>query len=459
MALPGSILGPDPAAIRRAGSRAVPPRGEARLSRIEAEAGLIAVPRLGARACLWIFALALIARLAATAALGFSTTRFADAPAYLIGARALVETGHYPRRTDEFLFRPPGYAAFLVAATLGHPDWIAAAKVANDVLGALSALLIAALAARLFRRRSVAIAAGALAALHPTFLLAGADVQTEPLFLVLLLCAGYLLLAATDRPSSNLALLAGVFLALAALTRSSALVLAPLLLAPLCDRRHPRRAGSHIAFSALLGFGAALAPWTARNALEFRELILVNDGAGYVFYGRNADAAIGMATARSREELVTASDALERRRRERIQALPAEVRNSPGRLSRALFSAALAERRADPRGTLRLLAWKSWDWLRPYPDPLFWPVPAVVILGLYFTALFVCAAVGLSTAERRGVRDFCLLFLALTMVFHVAFESNWRYRSAYWDPVLLLYASSGAAALLRRRASASRVSP
>ena len=397
--------------------------------------------------------MAVVARLAATAAVGFTTVRFADAPAYLVGARALAETGHYPRRTEEFLFRPPGYPAFLVAATLGHPDRIAAAKAANAVLGALAALLIAALAARLFRRRPVAIVAGLLAAFHPPFLLAGADLQSEPLFLVLLLCAGYLLLASTDRPSSNLAVFAGVFLALAALTRSSALVLAPLLLAPLWDRRHPRRAGAHVAFSALLGFGAALAPWTARNALEFRELILVNDGAGYLFYGRNSEAAIGLATAESREDLEKASAALERERRDQIAALPAEVRLSPGRLSRALFSAALAERRANPEGTFRLLAWKSWDWLRPYPDPRFWPLPAVVILGLYFTALSACAVVGLAKAERRGARAFCLLFLALTMLLHVTLETSWRYRSVYWDPVLLLYASSVAAALLRRRTS------
>lgn len=403
--------------------------------------------------------MALAARLAATAAVGFTTVRFADAPAYLFGARALAESGHYPRRTDEFLFRPPGYSAFLVGATLGHPERIAAAKAANAVLGALATLLIAALSARLFRRRSLAIAAGVLAAFHPPFLLACADLHSEPLFLVLLLCAGYLLLASTDRVSSNLALFAGVFLALSALTRSSALVLAPLLLAPLWDRRLPRRAAAHVAFSALLGFGAALAPWTARNALEFRELILVNDGAGYLFYGRNAEAAIGMATAGSRKELEDASDALERTRRKRIAALPAEVRNSPGRLSRALFSAALAERRANPRGTLRLLAWKSWDWLRPYPDPRFWPTPVVAIIGLYFTALFACAAVGLARAERRGARAFCLLFLALTMLLHVALETSWRYRSAYWDPVLLLYGSFGAAVLLRRRAGPSPVSP
>lgn len=414
------------------------------------------VLRLGRAVCAAIFLGAFAVRIAAIAAAGFATTRFADAPAYLLGAKALAETGHYPLRTDPFLFRPPGYSFFLVAATVGHPDSISAAKIANAALGALGALLVAALSVRIFRQRGLAIAAGALAALHPTLVLVSSDVQSEPLFVALLLSAGYLLLGATDRPSSNLAVLSGALLALAALTRSSALVLAPLLLAPLWDSRHPQRANAHIAFSALLGFGLALAPWTLRNALVFRELIVVNDGAGYVFYGRNADAALPLAHARDRAELERASDGLERARLECIAALPAAVRNSPGRLSRALGGAALAQRRADPRGTLLLLAWKSWDWLRPYPDPRFWPRPAVAGVGVYMAALFLCAGIGFAGAPRNGVSAFCLVFLVATMLFHVVFETNWRYRTANWDPVLLLYASYGAATLLparRRRAA------
>ncbi len=384
---------------------------------------------------------------------GFSTARFADAPAYLFGARALVETGHYPRRTDAFLFRPPGYAVFLAAVTLGRPDRIAVAKIANAVAGALSAVLLAALSARLFRRRAIAVATGILGAVHPTFLLA-VDVQSEPLFLLLLLSCAYLLLAATDRPSSNLAVLAGVALALAALTRSSALALAPLLAAPLLDRRFPRRAGAHVALSAVLGFALALAPWVVRNALVFRELILVNDGAGYVFYGRNSDAALGLAAARTRDELAAASDELERRRFAFIANLPAAVRESPGLLSRALVTTAVSERLADPRGSARLLFWKAREWLRPYPDPRFWPPTTVVSIGLYFTLLYAGAALGLARPQRRGARDFCLAFLAITFLFHLAFETSWRYRAAYWDPALLLYAVPGVAAVLRRTRTA-----
>lgn len=244
--------------------------------------------------------------------------------------------------------------------TLGRPDRIPAARLANDVLGALGALLVAALSARIFGRRGLAIAAGALAALHPALVLGSSDVQSEPLFVVLLLSSGYLLLAATDRPSSNLAVLGGVFLALAALTRFSALMLAPLLLAPLWDDRHPRRANAHIAFSALLGFGLALAPWTLQNAVVLGGRIVVNDGAGYVFYG---------------------------------------------------------------------------------------PRSAVLAAGAYMATLFLCAGIGLARAPRTGVSAFCLVFLAATML-HVILEAHGRYPTASWDPVLLLYASYGAATLL-----------
>ena len=393
-------------------------------------------------------------RIAVVLATGFSTSRFADAGAYQFAARTLSQTLTYPKRTEEFLFRPPGYPVLLALTTLGRPDRVAAARLANAAVGALCPVLLAALSARLFRRRGLALATGLLAALHPTLALVASDIQSEPLFIALLLSAGYLLLAATDRPSSNLAVLAGVCLALAALTRSSALALVPFLLAPLCDARHPRRANAHIALSALLGFAAALAPWTLRNAVVFRELIVVNDGAGYVFYGRNCDAALGLGQARDRAELARAVLAIDAARRERIAALPPAGQDSPGRLSRALTAAALSERRANPRGTARLLAWKTWDWLRPYPDPRFWPRWAVFAAGAWFSALFLCAAIGFARAERTGASAFCLAFLAATMLVHVALETNWRYRTANWDPIVLLYAASGAASLLgpRRRA-------
>src|SRR5262249_53736280 len=156
----------------------------------------------------------------------------------------------------------------------------AVAKVANAVLGAFAAWLIAVLGARLFRRRSVALAAGFVAAIDPSLVFVSSDVQTEPLFLALLLAAGFLLLVCVDRPSSNFGVLAGLLLGLAILTRPSALALVPLLLAPLGDRRYPVRARAHLAGSALLGLALGLAPWVIRNAVVYRDFILVSDVGG-----------------------------------------------------------------------------------------------------------------------------------------------------------------------------------
>jgi 4-amino-4-deoxy-L-arabinose transferase-like glycosyltransferase len=409
-----------------------------------------AVPRLGGRACVLLFLLALFVRLAATGIVGFSTLRFGDARAYLFAAKELVRTGHYPLATEPFYFRAPGYPVFLIGATLGVPDRIVLAKIANDVLGALSALLLAGLSAMIFRRRGLALATGAAAALHPGFVFLSTDVQSEPLFLLLLLAAGWLLLAAADRPSSNLALLAGVSLALAALTRPSALALAPLLAAPLADRRYPARVRRHVAASALLGFLLALAPWMLRNAAVYGEFVPVNDAGGSAFYQGNSNWMVRFYDLKNLEDYRRWSAAMFADLERQTRAVEATAGHSPSAKTRYFVRKALEERRADPGSWPRLLAHKIWDWLRPYPSPLFWPPWSVWTVGAIYAAGTILAVAGLVLAPRPGVRLFAVAYLALTMAVHVAVIVVWRYRVPYWDPVLLLYGSFGAAVLVRR---------
>ena len=300
---------------------------------------------------------------------------------------------------------------------------------------------MAALAAAIFRRRGVSLVTGVAAAFHPGFVFLCTDIQSEPLFLVFLLWAGWCLLMAADRPSSNLAILAGVALALAALTRPSALVLAPLLLAPLADRRHPRRVRLHVAASALLGFVGALAPWTLRNALAYHELVPVNDAGGSAFYQGNSDWMVRFYDLKTQEEYRRWSTEmfadLEKKTREIESAAP----GSPTAKSRFFVREAIAERRADPGSWRKLLLHKTWDWLRPYPNPLFWPRWIVWGTGIFYTALTLLAIVGLARPVRRGVRGFAIGYWILTMAAHVAIIVVWRYRIPYWDPVLLLYAA------------------
>ncbi|HEV2065168.1 MAG TPA: hypothetical protein VGS00_11540, partial [Thermoanaerobaculia bacterium] len=215
--------------------------------------------------------------------------------------------------------------------------------------------------------------------------------------------------------------------------------LAPLLLAPLCDRRYPLRARAHLAGAAALGFAAALAPWTVRNALMFREFIPVSDSGGSTFFDGNTDWTRRLYAARTRAEFENLVLQLDRDKRSRLAALGPEASASPARRSSALVRLAVEERLGDPAGTAKLYAHKIWQWLRPYPTPLYWPGSIVLGVGLLYTALFAASAAGLAAAQRRGAALFCLVFLAVTMASHVVVLVQWRYRAPYWDPVLLLY--------------------
>lgn len=400
------------------------------------------VPRLG-RAGLAIFAVALAARLLVAAHAGFSTASFADAPAYLRAAQSLADTGRYPLRTDPYYFRPPGYSAFLTVITLGHPSRIAVAKVANAALGASAAWLLAVLAARLFRRRDVALAAGLAAALDPSLVFVSSDVQTEPLFLALLLAAGFLFLVCVDRPSSNFGVLAGLLLGLAVLTRPSALALTPLLLAPLLDRRYPLRARSHLAASAALGIALGLLPWVIRNAVVYRDFILVSDVGGLNTWIGNGEEMRRFYDLRTLEDYERWAAENDRVTRARIAGLEAAGLATPAAVSRALLRETFSDMAARPAWHLELLFRKAWDWLRPYPNPLFWPRVAVVGIGILYAALYGLAALGLARAPRRGVALFAAGVLVLSMAAHVASVVSWRYRVPYWDPILILYGSWG----------------
>ena len=399
---------------------------------------------LGWRAGASVFLFALLVRLAATAAAGFATPAFGDADRYLLAASELARTGRYPDRTDPFFFRPPAYPAFLVAATLGRPESVPRAKAANALLGAAGALLLAMLSARIFGSRPIAAATGLAAAAHPSFVLLATDVQSEPLFLVFLLSSGLLLLAASDGAPGSRALAAGAMLGLAALTRPSALALAPLLAAPILDGRRPRGAGIRLAALAFAGLALALAPWTLRNAARFHELIPVSDAGGVSLFAGNSAWTRSFYAVRSREEYGRWLQDFDRDLRERLARIEGGGDVTPGRRSAAFARMALDEARADPGASLRLLGRKAWHWVRPYPTPWFWPLPVVAGIGILYVVLYLLAARGLWLAPRRGVAAFSFAVLLVSMLAHVALQVVWRYRVPYWDPVLVLYGVFGA---------------
>ena len=274
------------------------------------------------------------------------------------------------------------------------------------------------------------------------------DIQTEALFLLFLLASGFLLLAAADRPSSNLAVLSGAGLALAALTRSSALALVPFLAAPLFDSRHPRRVNAHVVGSALLGFVLVLGPWTARNALVFRRA-----------HRRQRRRRLPLLWPEVRGGSGTREGARPRRapagrRRARALARTNRRESAGGRARFARKTLAGAHRRrartnGAPTRPGRSSSWAGRPGLGCAPTPIHdsgrgassW------VSASPSSILDLVAAIGLTRGPRRGCARFCVAFLAATMLFHVAMGASWRYRTTSWDPILLLYGAFGAVTL------------
>jgi 4-amino-4-deoxy-L-arabinose transferase-like glycosyltransferase len=178
-------------------------------------------------------------------------------------------------------FHPPLFPLVLAGVSLLGGRSYAAHQTAGCVLGALAVPVMALLVRRLAGERAGLFAAAVTAVSLP--LIANESVlMSESLYTATL--AGALLAAVVlrDRPSPWRALALGAAVALAALTRSEALLLLPLLALPLLWR--------HWRLLALAALGAALliAPWTARNWVRFGQPVLISTNDGTVFAGANA---------------------------------------------------------------------------------------------------------------------------------------------------------------------------
>ncbi len=395
-----------------------------------------------------ILLLALAVRLAVLTATGWEAPSSGDAEAYMRTAELVLATQVYPDNAEPMpFFRAPGYPVFLLLSTLGHPRAVAADRAWNALLGTVSVLLLARLAGRLSGSRRVERYAGLLAAVHPAFAFLALGVQSETLTIFFLLLFAGQLLDAVDRGSARDALGAGVFLGLAAMTRPSCLALVPLLAAPLFGggASSSRWRGS---VAAALGLAFALGPWTVRNVARFGAFLPVNDQFGFIFWLGNTQINEDYYRSHTRE----AYDAFTRTfvaevGSGRVRQIAAENPN-PADRSRAFVRDASEWIRGHPGEWANLMGEKVLDWLRPWASPLRWPAPVVAGTAALYLALAFLAAVGLVHERRAGVRMTALAILFLSMAAHVATLVVWRYRMVFWDPVLVVWGSAGAAALL-----------
>jgi hypothetical protein len=368
----------------------------------------------------------------------------------------------HPRPTA---FRAPLWPATLagvyaISDPLTSDRWLAG-RVANALLGTIAVALMGFIAARLWGRRVGLIALSVGATCVP-LIVVGGSLLTETLFTVLALAAVATTVVAVRSPHRvRWALLAGIFVGVAALTRTNGVVLVPALALGLWGPA-PRRSWRALApVGALVVTTAlAIAPWTLRNANSMHAFVPVSTETGSALIGTYN---------------TTVQNAPNHPRTWHWPRLVAELRlllskhlEEPAR-QRQLTEAAfdyLGDNPFAPIPTVatnvgRFFGLDGPGWWRYSARTIDVPETAADLAMLWLAVAAPFMLVGVAAAWRRRGPPWLWLVPLLLLLSAAIVVGEVRFRAPV-DPFLVLLAALGADAVLtwlRRPAGATRRSP
>jgi 4-amino-4-deoxy-L-arabinose transferase-like glycosyltransferase len=242
-----------------------------------------------------LLALALLARVLVIVA----TPQFApatDAVDYDRIAVSLADNGSFPTSSvapqgGPTAFRPPLFPLALAGAyTLsGTGDAKArwrAGRILEALLGTIAVGLIGLIALRLWGAAIGLIAAG-IASVYPPLLLVGSSLMTESLFIPVALAIVLCGLAYRDAPQRlRWVVLAGGLIAIAALTRTTGIVLLlPIVFMVWTGRPRFSRRALWAPLTLIAATAVTLVPWTIRNADVLHAFVPTTTQSGYALAG------------------------------------------------------------------------------------------------------------------------------------------------------------------------------
>ena len=206
--------------------------------------------------------------------------------------------------------RAPGYPVFLALTGGGGNSYDAtpaSVKVAQSLAGAAGVVLIALAAFRMGGRRP-AMAAAAIAAVHPPLTWIAGYAYSEAIFWPI----GLTLAMTTSRllelrgaSSWKLAIGAGALTAAAILVRAATMLFVPITVAWMLWKGQPR-----LAVLWLVGLALILGPWTVRNVAFHGRFVLVASDGGVTFWTGNNALATGEGDMAANPHLKLANQAL-----------------------------------------------------------------------------------------------------------------------------------------------------
>lgn len=231
----------------------------------------------------------------------------------LAAGHGLVYDEHVLSGPVEPFGRAPGYPVFLalVGAGARHVETVPASlKIAQSVVGAIGVVLIAMAAFRLGGRRP-AMAAAAIAAVHPPLVWVAGYALSEAVFWPTGLALALLVSRTLDQPPATMwkwALLCGVVAGAAVLLRAATLLFVPLAGVWFLWKRQPAALASFA-----LGTALVLGPWTVRNVAHHGRFVIVASDGGVTFWTGNNALAIGEGDMAANPHLKLASQELKAR--------------------------------------------------------------------------------------------------------------------------------------------------
>jgi 4-amino-4-deoxy-L-arabinose transferase-like glycosyltransferase len=197
-------------------------------------------------------------------------------------------------------FRAPLYPLFLagIYTLAGHS--LLAARFAQMLLGALSAVLIFKIALPLFGKR-VALASGLIWAFYGPAIYWAGELLIETLAVFLDLLALYVLVALSSRPGRIPWLIPGFLIGLSAIARPNILIFVPFVLLwifflaprPMGEPHASRTLALARALLFVLGVCLPIAPVTLKNSRAAGDFILISSQGGINFYMGNNSLADG----------------------------------------------------------------------------------------------------------------------------------------------------------------------
>jgi 4-amino-4-deoxy-L-arabinose transferase-like glycosyltransferase len=337
-----------------------------------------------------------------------------------------LETG-----TAQQFGRAPGYPLFLAAIDAGRPipsRVPARVQIAQSVLGAAIVCAIGLIALGAAGPRAGMVAA-IIAAFYPPLIAMPAYALSETLYCLLALGTVMAVQQTVDRRSWRLALLAGVLVGVAALTRPAILFFIPLACLWMIVRGQFTLA-IVVAVAAL----ATIAPWTARNLRVHDRFVLIASEGGVTFWTGNHPLAIGEGDLAANPELKRAELAF----RGAHPGLDAEA------LEPLYYQDALRWIRENPGAWLLLTLRKMYYTIIPTgPSYALHSVKYRIVSVVPYLVVLPLALAGARRTWRSPRRPVALGLLALSSILVcLIFFPQERFRLPVIDPVLIIVAAA-----------------